>query len=205
MQIVEIAPLSPEEFVEASVETEITYYDEKPSIAEGTPEQIAFHRQFQSIAQRPFCVTDSASFQTICLYLGEKLLVGYLLSELDDSFIIAFPHLFVQDSTGISAMSAALTNMVRVYKSNFLMSSELDSKHSLFFLECTTARLPDMPGYFNDKRISNIKAVRAALTQELGIDFPTEPGPVASPEQGSPPVVAKNFKAPDYLLNRTKH
>lgn len=167
-----------------------------------SPDNSGFTTAFKSLTLEIPVVTDGALFRVRAFMYEESLIMGYLLTDNYDHSVIAFPHMFTMDGgIEVKPLSGAAYPLMKLYPRGSCLGSVVpDDKHTLIFLECTLARLPEMSGYFNPKRIASILAVKQGLMEKLNVSITTE--------GDDPPAVTssdKRFTPPALLRTRTKH
>lgn len=168
------------------------------------PDNSGFITALNSLTLHVPTVPDGVLFRVRAFLYEDSLIIGYLISETTDYSVIAFPHMFtVSDTIEVKPLSGAAYPLMKMYPTGSCLGSVIpDDKHTLIFLECTLARLTEMSGYFNPKRIAAINSTKKGLMVKLDVSIRSEDDPETPPIT---PVQKRGFTPPSALKTRTKH
>jgi hypothetical protein len=95
--------------------------------------------------------------------LTGRVFFGLCLSELEDSFIMVNPCVFMSNGEDIKAENTSKQPVVRMLKTAFMMVSNADPVHRFYFLNHLTTQFQRLPGFFTKE----VRAGIEGLVQEM--------------------------------------
>lgn len=144
--------------------------------------------------------------------LSSETLLGYLIEELPDSFLIVFPAVLSknEDSELVSAVHPLSSPTCRLFKSKVTLMGMPTPTQVLYYLSLTDTRFDELPDYFTIHRKTNVAALIAMIKDQLNIvrveSNADNTGKVLkAPSQKTKPSYEMSNLLPDSMASKLKH
>jgi hypothetical protein len=100
---------------------------------------------------------------------NSKVFLGFLLQEIEDSFVVALPSVLAEDQLGLQfTVDIPFSPIVRLSKSGAMVGiPNLETMHT--FLVGSQSKLGSIPGFFNEARKEQIRTLIEKLEQTPGV------------------------------------
>lgn len=182
--------------------------DPQEKTAELSPDEQSFHQHLVALATGGALIAG-VNVRQFSLTNGKSIL-GFLIKELTDSFLVVLPtSLQASDSGDISASLITTPTTCRFMKSHIMMTTVASDLPLLYYLLSVEDHYPACAGFFTEKRITRIAQVVKELKKRFGVVSlvpPEKPSAKKSDRDISDIAdLEKMSDAPFVFSSRTKH
>lgn len=149
------------------------------------------------------------SIRLYSLTIG-KVVLAITIGEVPDSFVTLLPYsMSPEEDGGISIKRLAPSPMCRIFKSTIAASSIPPAEMILPYLRVVKENINDVPGFFNEMRVSQIDSLLIQLSQSgRESSDESEEGPdISEPEFFSlnAAMLRGGFTPPEFFSKKRKH
>lgn len=129
-------------------------------------EEEAFQHQLIALATGNTLISG-VNVRQFSLTSGKSIL-GFLIKELPDSFLLVLPTSLHSSGGEISASLVTSPPLCRFLKGNIMMTTIASDLPLLYYLLSVEEHFSLCPGFFTEKRIAKIKVVIQEMRNRLG-------------------------------------
>lgn len=139
----------------------------------------------------------------------DVVLLGFLIEETDDSFMVLLPAHLARDEMGVKATQVIPSPMARLLKTSINLMYMPTPVQLLYYLSLVKIQFPTCPGYFTKDRIGHIDNIVDILKLDLGVhktttlDGQTKTTKLA--DKSGSNIPEDTFSIPDHMIPRIQH